>query len=322
MKRRHLIASTIVAALPLPVLSQTDGFPSKTIRILIAASPGGGSDLVGRTVATKLSDIDKWSVVADNKPGAAGTLALTELSRCPPTGYDLGVALTENYSLAPQLMQVPFNPVRDFTPIAIVASTPSVFVVRADSNIQNLKQMVDEAKASPGAITYGSSGNGSAAHVAGELLQKDAQVKLTHIPYKGSAPAIVDVLGGHIKVACTSIASAQPQLEAGKLRALAVTGTQRDPSLPNTPAAVQLGFSSVVIVSWFGILGPAKMPADIVAKLNSSINRLVTMPEVKATLAKAGLVTSPMSAEAFGSMIRSEYEKMTDIIRSAGIAFG
>lgn len=321
MKRRHFIVGALAAGLPLPALSQSNDFPSKTIRILIAASPGGGSDLVGRTVATKLSEIDKWSVVAENKPGASGSLALTELSRSAPTGYDLGVGLTEIYSVAPQLMKVPFVPIRDFTPIAIVASTPSVFVVRADSNIQTLKQMVDEAKAKPGSITFGSSGNGSAAHIAGELLQKDAQVKLTHIPYKGSAPAVVDVLGGHIKVACTSIASAQPQLKAGNLRALAVTGAKRDPSLPDTPSAVELGYPNVVINSWFGILGPAKMPVDVVQKLNASINQVTSRQDVKERLATAGLVTSPMSAEEFGSMIRSEYSKMTDIIRSAGISF-
>jgi tripartite-type tricarboxylate transporter receptor subunit TctC len=316
MIRRALVAALLLAA---SSLALAQSFPSKPIRLVSPFPPGGGTDLIARTVASKLSETKKWSVIVDNRAGANGLIGLTEVSRAKATGYDLVIGQTDNLILGPVLQKVAFDPVESFTPIGYIGGSPVVFLVAANGKYQTFADVASAAKAAPGTITLGTSGSGSAAHITGELMHKRAGIQLQHVPYKGSAAALTDLLGGQINVAGSSIASASAMVRGGKLKAIAVSGATRSSSLPDVPTLAELGVKNVNVEIWYGLFGPADLPGDVLKQLNSEVNTILRRPDVQTILNDQGLEAKPGTADNFSRFVRSEYSAWKGIIAETGV---
>jgi tripartite-type tricarboxylate transporter receptor subunit TctC len=317
MIRRNFFALLALAAAC--GLAQAQAYPTKPIRVIIPSTPGGGTDFIGRLVSTRLADLNGWTIVPDNKPGAGTALGLAEAARSNNAGYDLVVAQTDNVSLIPLLMKVAYDPVKDLTPVALVATTPLVLIVPENSPYKTLADLVKAAKAEPGKISYGTSGTGGTVHIALEMLQAAAGIKLQHIPYKGSAPALADLLGGHLQFAGSSISSAASLLQSGKIRALAVTSSKRNPALPDVPTVAESGYKDFNLVSFYGIMAPAGLPQPVQARLNADINKLLQRADVRTALLGQGLEPTPISADDFGALIKADIAKSKTVITSANI---
>jgi tripartite-type tricarboxylate transporter receptor subunit TctC len=317
MIRRNLFALLALAAAC--GLAQAQAYPTKPIRVIIPSTPGGGTDFIGRLVSTKLAEVNGWTMVPDNKPGAGTALGLAEAARSNNAGYDLVVAQTDNVSLIPLLMKVAYDPVKDLTPVALVATTPLVLIVPENSPYKNLGDLIKAAKANPGNISYGTSGTGGTVHIALEMLQAAAGIKLQHIPYKGSAPALADLLGGHLQFAGSSISSAASLLQSGKIRALAVTSNKRNAALPDVPTVAEFGYKDFNLVSFYGIMAPAGLPQPVQARLNADINKLLQRPDVRTALLGQGLEPTPISSDEFGALIKADIAKSKTVITSANI---
>ena len=313
---RRTFAFLILAAAG---IAQAQSYPARPIRMIIPSTPGGGTDFVGRLVSTRLAELNGWTVVPDNKPGAGTALGLAEAARSPNAGYDLVVAQTDNVSLIPLLVKVAYDPLRDLTPVALVATTPMVLIVPDNSPYKTLDDVIRAARAEPGKLSYGTSGTGGAVHIAIELLQLSAGFKMQHIPYKGSSPALADLLGGHLQFAGSSISSAASLLAAGKIRALAVTSPKRNPALPNVPTVAESGYKDYSVVSYYGIMAPAGLPQPVVTRLNADINKILQRPDVRSALLAQGLEPAPAPADEFGALIRADIQKSRDIITHANI---
>jgi tripartite-type tricarboxylate transporter receptor subunit TctC len=320
MIRRNVFALlALAAACGLSHGQPTSTYPTKPIRVIIPSTPGGGTDFIGRLVSTKLADLNGWTMVPDNKPGAGTALGLAEAARSHNAGYDLVVAQTDNVSLIPLLMKVAYDPVKDLTPVALVATTPLVLIVPADSPYKTLADLVKAAKAEPGKISYGTSGTGGTVHIALEMLQVAAGIKLQHIPYKGSSPALADLLGGHLQFAGSSISSAASLLQSGKIRALAVTSSKRSPALPEVPTVAEFGYKDFNLVSFYGIMAPAGLPQPVQARLNADINKLLQRADVRTALLGQGLEPTPISYDDFGALIKADIAKSRTVITTANI---
>jgi len=257
--------------------------------------------------------------VPDNRPGAGTALGLAEAARAKPDGYELVIAQSDNVSLIPLLMKVAYDPIKDLTPIALAATTPLVILVNEHSPYKTLADLVKAAKAQPGRLTYGTSGTGGGVHIAMELLQLTAGCKMQHVPYKGSTPALADLMGGHLDFAGSSISSAASLIHSGKIRALAVTSTRRNASLPDVPAVAEFGYKDFNAMSFYGVMGPAGIPAPVVARLNADINTILQRPEVKAAFQAQGFDAAGGSPEEFASLVRADIQKSREIITAAGI---
>ena len=314
---KRLIAGLALAATT--GLACAQAYPNQPIRMIIPSTPGGGTDFVGRLVSGKLADLNGWTVLPINRPGAGTALGLAEGAKANPAGYDLVVGQTDNVALIPLLMKVAYDPVKDLTPVANVATTPMVLIVKEDSPYKTLGDAIAAAKAAPGQIAYGTSGTGGQVHIAMELLQLQAGFKMQHVPYKGSAPALADLLGGHLGFAGSSISSAASLAHAGKIRALAVTSPKRNQALPDVPTVAEAGYKDYSVVSYYGIFGPAGMPQAVVARLNADINKLLARPDVRTALLGQGLEPHPQSPDEFAALIRDDIRKNKDVIASAGI---
>jgi tripartite-type tricarboxylate transporter receptor subunit TctC len=320
MIRRNVFAQlALAAACGLSHGQATSTYPTKPIRVIIPSTPGGGTDFIGRLVSTKLADLNGWTMVPDNKPGAGTALGLAEAARSHNAGYDLVVAQTDNVSLIPLLMKVAYDPVKDLTPVALVATTPLVLIVPENSPYKTLADLVKAAKAEPGKISYGTSGTGGTVHIALEMLQVAAGIKLQHIPYKGSSPALADLLGGHLQFAGSSISSAASLLQSGKIRALAVTSSKRNPALPDVPTVAESGYKDFNLVSFYGIMAPAGLPQPVQARLNADINKLLQRADVRTALLGQGLEPAPISADEFGALIKADIAKSRTVITTANI---
>jgi tripartite-type tricarboxylate transporter receptor subunit TctC len=319
MNRRdfNLLALATGSLAGLPAFAQE--YPTRPIRLIIPSTPGGGTDFTGRQIATKLAEMNGWSVVPDNRPGAGTALGLAEAARAKPDGYELVIAQSDNVSLIPLLLKVAYDPVKDLTPIALCAITPLVILVNEQSPFKTLPDLIKAAKAQPGKLTYGTSGTGGGVHIAMELLQLTAGVKMQHVPYKGSTPALADLMGGHLDFAGSSISSAAGMIHSGKVRALAVTSVKRNASLPNVPAVAEFGYKDFNAISFYGVMGPAGIPAPIVARLNADINKVLQRPDVKAAFQAQGFDAGGGTPGEFAALIRSDIQKSREIITTAGI---
>jgi tripartite-type tricarboxylate transporter receptor subunit TctC len=312
------LASAAVGSLAsLPAAAQA--WPAKPIRMIIPSTPGGGTDFIGRQLSMKLTEMNGWQVVPDNRPGAGTALGLAEAARSKPDGYDIVIGQADNVSLIPLLMKVSYDPIKDLTPIALAAITPLIILVRDDSPFKTLTDLIKAAKAEPGKLSYGTSGTGGTVHIAMELLQLTAGCKMQHIPYKGSSPALADLLGGTLSFAGSSISSAAGLLRAGKIRALAVTSARRNSSLPEVPTVAESGYKDFNVSSYYGVMGPAGMPAAVVARLNADINKILVRPEVKTAFQGQGFDVSPSTPEEFAAVIRTDIQKSREVIAAAGI---
>ena len=287
---KKLLAAAGLALAILPAVQAQGVYPNKSIRLIVPFPPGGGTDILSRLIAQKLTEVDKWSVVPDNRAGAGGTIGITEAVKAAPTGYDIVMGQKDNLVVGPWLYgNLPWDPTKDLVAVAHVAYTPVVIATSANSKFKTLADVVAAAKAAPDAITYGSPGNGTTIHLAGHLFEKAANINIRHIPYKGSNPALMDALAGNVDLLVSSVPSAMAQIKAGKLRPLAVTSAVRSSSLPDVPTVAESGYKDFDVSTWYGVFAPAGTPANVVTTLNTEINKLLANPEIKACL----LYTSP-----------------------------
>jgi tripartite-type tricarboxylate transporter receptor subunit TctC len=294
-------------------------YPSKTIKLIVPVSAGGGSDMVGRAVADRLSRALGQTVIVENIGGGGGVLGTQATQRAAPDGYTLMLGYVATHGTNPAVRKVPYDAVKDFTPIGMVGTTPNVLVVTATLPIQNFSDFLAYVRANDSKMSYGSSGQGSLTQLSMEMLKQQINSDMVHVPYKGIAPAITDLLGGQTQTMMPGLAAALPHLKGGKMRAIAVTGEKRHPLLPDVPTFAELGFKAVDSVQWYGIVGPAKLPADIVKRLSETLRAAITAPDFREKLQSEAIDPAPMSPEQFGDYIKSEVARWTQIAKSKNI---
>src|SRR6266704_470525 len=310
---------TIVALALVAGAAAAQGYPAKPIRLIVPFPPGGGTDIAARTIANKLTDSVKWTFVVENKPGPGGKLGVEQAVRSPADGYTLVVGQTSNLAINPTLYaKLAYDPLRDLSPVALIVSAPVVFVVAANSRYASLGDLLAAAKTDPGGVTFASPGNGTGSHPAGELLQRAAGVKLTHVPYKGASQALTDTLGGQVQSFMSSVPSAISQIKAGRLRAIAVTSAKRAPELPEVPTIAESGFKGFEASTWYGLLAPAGTPVPIIDRLNAEVNRALGTPEVRERLAAEGGEVLGGSLEQFASFLKAEHAKWGRVVQESG----
>jgi tripartite-type tricarboxylate transporter receptor subunit TctC len=319
--RRRLLAAAAFLALPLASGSaMAQAWPDKPIRIIVGFAPGGFTDVLGRLIGHKLSERLGQPVVVENKPGAAGTLGADLVAKAKPDGYTLLLAHSNSNSVAPSLYpKLPYNVVTDFTPIIPVANTPLLLTVHPNVPAKNVAEFVALAKSKPGGLRYASSGGGSAQHLAAERFQLATGTQMTHIPYKGSGQAIVDLLSGQVELNFESPPNVMTHAKAGKLRLLAITSTKRSPLLPDVPTMAEAGVKNAEMLQWFAIMGPAKMPADITRRLNSEIAAILKSPDVAEKIASQGGEIMGGSSEDFAKFIATDSAAFARLVKEAKI---
>ncbi|HEX7888026.1 MAG TPA: tripartite tricarboxylate transporter substrate binding protein [Ramlibacter sp.] len=314
--RRLLLALAAAAACS---TSFAQAWPAKPIRLVVPFPAGGGTDIIGREVTQKITEATKWAFIVDNKPGSGGNIGIDNVAKSPADGYSLVLGQTSNLAINPSLYaKLPYDPLKDLTPITKVASAPLTLVVSADSPLRNLGDLVAAAKAKPGSINFATSGNGTVAHLATEMFQKEANVKLTHIPYKGASQGINDVIGGQVQVYVSSIPTLIGHIKSGKLRALAVTSAKRVDDLPQVPTIAESGYKGFEAVTWFGILGPANLPKDVTARLNTEINKALKTPELQKKLSDQGADVAGSTPEQFGKLVRDDITRWGKVVKDSG----
>ena len=312
------VLGLVAAAAPAAGMAQA-AFPSKPIRLIVPFPPGGGTDMIARTVAQKVADLNKWSVIVNNRPGAGGNLGVDAAAKSAPDGYTLVMGQTSNLAINPTLYtKLPYDPLKDLTPVALVSSSPIVMAVPVNSPFKTFADVVAASKGKPDAVTLGYSGNGTVAHLAGELAENAAGIKLRHIPYKGAAQAMTDLVGGQIDLYMSSVPTLLGQVRNGKLRAIAITSAKRAGQLPDTPTLAESGYKGFDAVTWFGILAPAGTPAPIVAQLNKAINQALVLPDVAEKLRSEGGEVLGGTPEQFGQLLRAEVPRWGKIVKDSG----
>ncbi|MEK7876907.1 MAG: tripartite tricarboxylate transporter substrate binding protein [Pseudomonadota bacterium] len=318
---REVITVALMALLcAAPLLALAQAYPSKPIRFIVPFPPGGSGDLVIRILAQKMSDNWRQPVVIDNRSGASGALGLQIAANAPADGHTLALGTASTHAINPALhRELAYDPIKHFTPIASLIVIPNVLVAHPAVPARSLQELIQLARAKPGQLSYASNGTGTSAHMAGELLTRAAGIQMLHVPYKGAGIAVNDVLGGHVQLLFGAVATTLPQVQAGKLRALAVTGTQRSPAAPSVPTVAESGFPGFEVVQWFGVFAPAGTPQAIVVKLNDELNRAMSLPEVQENFTRQGFDTRPATPDAFAAYIKSELDKWSQVIKEAGI---
>jgi len=294
-------------------------YPNKPIKLIVGFPPGGGIDFTARLIAPQLAEALGQQIIVENKPGAAGVIALTELTRAAPDGYTLAIANIGPMVLAPNMMaKKPYDPLKDFTPIGQIVSTYFLAVVPRDLPVDSLKSFIQWAKKNPEKANFASGGNGSITHLNGELLNTVSGIKLTHVPYKGSAPAIVDLVSGqtHILIDITGILV--PQVQSGTLKAIAITSPTRDKDLPNVPTMRESGFAELETSGWQGLVGPPGIPKDVVQKLQVALKKVLANPDVRERLEKSGTPITERSSAEFAKFIKSENDRWVSVIKASG----
>mgnify|MGYP003945318179 CR=1 FL=1 len=299
--------------------AQAQPYPAKPIRMIVPFPPGGGTDILSRLVANKLTEVSKWTVVPDNRAGAGGTIGIAEAVRAAPTGYDMVMGQKDNMVVAPWLYKnLSYDPTKDLVAVAHVAYTPVVIVTRSDSKFKTLADVVAAARAAPDSITYGSPGNGTTIHLAGEIFKSAANIKMRHVPYKGSNAAMMDVLAGNVDLMVSSLPSAMSQIQGGKLRPLAVTSARRSSSLPDVPTVAELGYKGFDVSTWYGLFMPAGTPKDVVVTVNAEVNKLLATPEMKAAIIAQGAEPQAMTPQELQTLLKTDYQKWKSIVHDSG----
>ncbi len=317
-----LLTGATALFLPINAAAQqsTGAYPNKAIRLVVPFTPGGSTDILARAIGQKLTEAWGQPVVIDNVPGAGGSIGADKVAKSPADGYTLLMGhigtLAVNPSLYPKL---PYDPVKDFAPVAWVARVPNVLVVHPSVKANNLKEFVALAKSRPGQLNYGSGGNGSAANLATEYFKMQTATSLLHIPYRGTAPAVTDLIGGQIQVLFTGAPAVIGQIRSGQLRALAVSSPTRMDAMPELPTVAESGYKNFEADQWYGVVAPAGTPKDIVAKLNSQINQSLSSNELKTRLNNEGAIATPTTPEAFGSLIVREIARWKPVIQSGRV---
>ena len=297
-------------------LAAAQAYPSKPIRLIIGYPPGGGIDFAARTVQAPLQEALKQQIIVDYKPGAGGMLAAGELARAAPDGYTLLLANTGPFAIAPYLQaKLPYDPVKQFTYIGQISSGSYIAVTRPDHPARDLKEWVQWAKANAGKVNFASGGAGTSTHMNGELMNQAAGLDVTHVPYKGSAPAVQDLIGGQTQLLIDAGTVLLPQVKGGKLKALAVTGPKRDPQLPDVPTVRELGLGAMESVGFQGLVGPAGMPREVVERLAGELAKVLANPEIKTKFAVSGAEVHSQGPAEFAAFVKSDNEKWARLIR-------
>ena len=297
---------------------QAQAYPTKALRLIVPFAPGGGNDTIARAIGAQMSGSMGQQVVIDNRTGAGGVLGAEAAARAPADGYTLFLGGVGSHAVNPTLMpNLPYDAVKDFTPVSLIASAPSVLVVNTTVNARTVSELTAIAKASPGKLNYATNGNGSSSHLATLLYESLAGIQMTHVPYKGFAPALTDILGGQVQLMMNSIVALAPQVKAGKIRALAVSSRTRSSVLPDVPTMAEAGVAGYEAGSWYGILVPAGTPRDIVQRLNAEVVRAVKQPDVRERLASEGADPIGSTPEEFAAHIKVEMTRLGKVIRDS-----
>jgi len=294
-------------------------FPDKPVKMIVAFPAGGGTDIIARLIAERLGTLWKQPVIVDNRGGAGGVIGTEVAARSAPDGYTIFMATLGNLSINPHLYKMNVDPIKDLAPISNVVDVNFVLVANPAFAAKTVKELIDQARHRPGQINFSSSGVGGAPHLAGELFNQMADVKLTHIPYKGSGPSFTDLIGGQVSLTFDSLVQSMPYIQAGTLRPLAVLSAKRQAELPNVPTMGEAGVPGYAFANWFGLVAPAGVPAERIATLNESVRKVLAEPQVREQLAKMGAEPAYQSSEAFGKLIRDESVKWTRLIQERHI---
>jgi tripartite-type tricarboxylate transporter receptor subunit TctC len=309
---RSWLAALLVSAAP--ALAQ---YPTKPVTIVVPFPPGGSNDVFARAIGKKLSEAWKQPVIVDNKPGAGGMIGAAQVSKAPADGYTL-LFVSSSYTTGAAIQQLPFDPITGLTPIASVSKGPMVLTVKNGVAVKNAAELAALAKAQPGKLNYGSAGPGSINHFAGELFAQSAGVKMTHVPYKGMGPATADLIGGHIDVLIASSPSVMQHVKAEKVKGLGVTSTKPSPLVPGLEPVAN-GVKGYEVELWWGVLGPAGLPAAIAGQVNAEINRALTSPEITETFAKEGAEPWPQSPAQFAAVVKGDIDRWKTVAKEANI---
>jgi tripartite-type tricarboxylate transporter receptor subunit TctC len=326
--RRHLLALALSAAAPAVLWPATafaqDKWPSKTVRIVVPFAPGGTTDILARSLAPALSQAFGQQFIVENKPGAGGNIGAAEVAKAAPDGYTLLMGTVGTHGINQSLYsKMPYDPIKDFAPITLVAGVPNVLVMnpaKAEAaNIHNVADLIRYAKANPGKLNMASSGNGTSIHLSGELFKSMTGTYMVHFPYRGSAPALLDLIGGTMDLMFDNLPSSMQQIKAGKLTALAVTSAQRSASLPDVPTIAEAGpVPGFDASSWFGLLAPAGTPPDIINRIQQETAKALGTPELKARLQAKGAIPNGMTPDKFAAFIASETKKWAKVVKASG----
>ena len=316
--RRFLFPFAAVALLVISQGAQAQAFPNKPIRLVAPFSPGGALDLIARGIGQKLSEGMRQPVVVENRPGASGAIGSEAVAKSAPDGYTLLLGATTTHGINPALNpKLSYDPVKDFTPISLVATIPHILVVNPSVPAYSLQEFVQLARSKPG-MAFGSAGNGSPHHLAGEMLKMMAHIDVVHVPYKGSGPAMTDLIGGQLQFMSVELTAAEPYMKAGKLRALAIATAKRVPGV-DLPTVAESGYPGFEVTAWYAIFGPAGMPDELVFRLNAEIVKALATPDLRDRLQNLGVTPVGSSAAELAAHVRAELARWTRVVKAAGV---
>ncbi len=319
MKRRNLLFAAPVLACAPTLLHAQSAYPAKPIRYIVPVAAGGGSDMVGRTVTERWGKVLNQSFVVDNQGGGGGVIACQSAMRAPPDGYTLLQGYVATHGTSPATRKLPYDPIRDFTPVGMIGSTPNVLVVNAALPVNTVAEFVAYLKTNPGRVSYGSAGQGSLTHLTMELFKQQVNSFMVHIPYRGVAPAFTDLMGGQTQAMFPGLAAAVPHIRSGRVRPLAVTGLTRHPQFKDVPTLDESGYKGFDAQQWYGVVGPAGLPAPIVRQLNETLATVLRAPDLREKLAVEAIEPIVMSPEQFGEFIKTDIARWTQLARARKI---
>ena len=317
MKRRIFLGLSFALSLPFSVRAQS--FPAKPIRYIVPVAAGGGNDMIARVVTERWGRMLGQTFVVENQSGGGGVIASQTTMRAAPDGYTLMQGYVATHGTNPATRKVPYDPIKDFTPIGMIGATPNVLIVNSQIPVKNMKEFIDFARKNPGRLSYGTAGQGSLTHMTMELFKQETGLYILHIPYRGIAPAINDLLGGQTQVMFPGLAAALQYINSGKVRALAITGSRRSPVLKDVPTMEELGFKGFDAMQWYGSVGPAGISPDIVKRLNETQIATLKLPDMREKLLIEAVDPMPMSPEQFGQFIKDENRRWTALAKARNI---
>lgn len=319
LPRFLLIVAAFVLAQPGATRAQAN-YPNRPIQLVVTVPPGGAADIVARLIASKLADALGQSVIINNRGGAGGTIAAAQVAKSDPDGYTLLLNTIATHGIGPHIYaNLQYDPVKDFSPVILIAKLPLIMAVNAELPARSVADVIALAKAKPGELSFSSSGSGGAPHLAGEMFKRLAGIELLHVPYRGSGPAVIDLIAGRIAMMFDATPSLLPYIMAGKLRPLAAASPQRHRLLPDVPSFAELGYPGMDIALWYGVVAPGGTPAPIVQRLNAELAKIVDMPDIRKSLTEQGADLQGGSAEDFAAFMRNESARWSEVVKQAGI---
>ena len=319
MKRRTLLGTAPALLLPHTLLHAQAAYPSKPIRYIVPVSAGGGADMVGRTITDRWAKALGQTIVVDNQGGGGGVIASQNTAKAAPDGYTLMQGYVATHGTSPATRKLPYDPIKDFTAIGMIGGTPNVLVVNTALPVNNLKEFVEYLRKNPGRVSYGSAGAGSLTHLTMELFKQQVNSFMVHIPYRGIAPAFTDLIGGQTQAMFPGLAAAIPHIRSGRVRPLAVTGLKRHPQFKDLPTLDESGFKGFNALQWYGVVGPAGLPAPIVKQLNESLNSVLAAPDLREKLSVEAIDPMPMTPDQFAAFVKADIVRWTQLARDRKI---